>query len=275
MEIDNPKNISFLQDEEKIEYILKNAYLITTQYRHILVDEAQDLPGNWLSLLYAMLEKCEESNMWIFEDPFQVVRRNTTRQENGNFTKYSLTKVFRNTHNVFEAYQHCYRSLREQVTATEESFSEEELSQPCIDHDVYGLSPHYIRGENDDQLGDALVSTIKVLLNERVPFSDVAVVTCSTEVNHVCKVLESENIMWKDADGRRTSKQNKDNHPPVIVDSYQRFKGLEVKVLIFFIPSGWEPRPMDIYVGFSRSFCHLVVIGNSRMINKIKEDQGD
>jgi superfamily I DNA and RNA helicase len=46
MEIDNPKNISFLQDEEKIEYILKNAYLITTQYRHILVDEAQDLPGN-------------------------------------------------------------------------------------------------------------------------------------------------------------------------------------------------------------------------------------
>lgn len=270
MEIDNLKNPFFIQVEKKIEYILENRrHLIPYKYRHILVDEAQDLPGKWLSLLYAMLEK-KESNIWIFEDPFQVVRRNTKRPENGNFTKYSLTKVFRNTHNVFEAYQHCYKSLREQVIATEESFSKEELSQPCIDHDVYGLSPEYIPGENNDQLGDALVSTMKALLSKRVLFSDVAVITCGTEVNQVRKILENGKIMWKDADGRRSSQPNKDNHPPVIVDSYQRFKGLEAKVLIFFIPSGWEPRPMDIYVGFSRSFCHLVVIGTSRMINDIK-----
>ena len=37
------------------------------------MDEAQDLPGNWLELLDGLLNKQEKSsNMWVFEDPFQV-----------------------------------------------------------------------------------------------------------------------------------------------------------------------------------------------------------
>lgn len=70
-----------LQDGEKVNYILSehilkkyftSKYTNTNKFRHILVDEAQDLPGNWLELLDELLNKREKSNMWIFEDPFQV-----------------------------------------------------------------------------------------------------------------------------------------------------------------------------------------------------------
>ena len=238
------------------------------------MDEAQDLPGNWLQLLEAILRRRAQSNIWIFEDPFQVVRRNVTRPEMERFKKHSLTKVFRNPHNVFESYQHCHASLREQVP--KESFSEEELTQPTIDHNVYGLSPEYISGESDNQLGVVLVTTLKRLQQQGVAFSDVAVITCGNEVPaEVKRCLENAHIKSEDAVESTKSKYSKRKRedPPVIVDSYQRFKGLESKVLVFFIPRGWTPRDVDIYVGFSRSFCHLIVIGTSRIINHIKQQQ--
>ncbi len=251
-------------------------YTKTPKYHHILVDEAQDLPGNWLTLLKAILRKHQKSSIWIFEDPFQVVRRFVTRPEMKRFEKHCLTKVLRNPHNVYEAYQHCHARLREQVP--KESFSEEELNQPTIDHNVYGLSPEYISGESDNQLGVFLVSTLKRLHKQGVALSDVAVITCGNEVPaEVKRCLEDAHIKSEDAVESTKSKYSKSKreHPPVIVDSYQRFKGLESKVLVFFIPCGWPPRDVDIYVGFSRSFCHLIIIGTSKMINKIKQQQSD
>ena len=244
-------------------------YTKTPKYHHILVDEAQDLPGNWLTLLKAILRKHQKSNIWIFEDPFQVVRRFVARPEMKRFEKHCLTKVLRNPHNVFEAYQHCHARLREQVP--KESFSEGELTQPTIDHNVYGLSPEYISGESDNQLENSLVSTLKRLRRKGVAFSDVAVITCGNEVPaEVKRCLEDAHIKSEDAVESTKSKREY-----VIVDSYQRFKGLESKVLVFFIPRGWTPREVDIYVGFSRSFCHLIVIGTSKIINHIKQQQSD
>jgi hypothetical protein len=263
--------VDYILEQEILKKYFKSKYTNTSKYRHILVDEAQDLPGNWLALLDAMLNKKEKSNLWVFEDPFQVVRRNATRPDNAWFKKHSLTKVFRNTHNIFKAYQHCYESLREEVVSIEKSFSNEELSSPSVDHDVHGLSPEYITAENDDQLKDSLLTTLKALHSQGVPFCDVAVITCATTVSYVTEVLKAENVKCEKADKHPALKYTKNKGvSPVFVDSYQRFKGLESKVLIFLIPNGWEPRPMDIYVGFSRSFCHLVVIGTSRMINDIK-----
>ncbi len=256
---------------------VRSRYANTSKYRHILVDEAQDLPGNWLKLLEAILRKRAQSNIWIFEDPLQVVRRNVTRPEMERFEKHSLTKVFRNTHNVFESYKHCHASLREQVP--KESFSEEELTQPIIDHNVYGLSPEYISGESDNQLKHALLSRLQHLQQQGVAFSDVAVITCGGDEvrDDVKDYLEDARIKSENAVKATKSKYSKRKRkdPPVIVDSYQRFKGLESRVLVFFIPRGWTPRDVDIYVGFSRSFCHLIVIGTRKMINKIKQQQSD
>ena len=266
--------MDYILEQEILKKYFKSKYTNTLKYRHILVDEAQDLPGKWLALLDAMLNKNEKSDLWVFEDPFQAVRRNITRPDNTRFKKHSLTKVFRNTHNIFEAYQHCHERLRKEVISTNKSFSEKELSPPRIHHDVYGKSPEYISVEST-QLKVSLVSSLKRLQREGVAFLDVAVVTCSTEVrDEITNYLETAGIKWENAEeGIKLKYSEIKGDPPVIVDSYQRFKGLEAKVLIFFIPSGWTPRDMDIYVGFSRSFCHLIVIGTSSVIDNIKKDQ--
>ena len=248
-------------------------YTKTSKFLHILVDEAQDLPGEWLTLLNEMLNKAKKSFLWIFEDPFQTVRRNTTRPDNERFTKYHLTKVFRNPHSVFEAYQHVYKSLKDYVSTNNVgSFSNDELTPPSISHDVYGMAPEYIIAETDNELKTSLLSTLNELREKGVRFSDVAVITWRVEeAKQIRRYLKSGNIDCNDADQCSQWKYNPEKpNPPVIVDSYQRFKGLESKVLIFLVSSFWEPRKQDIYVSFSRSFCHLIVIANTIVIKHIK-----
>ena len=274
------KSVQSMKDEEKINYIMKNnllakyatsRYTHTPKFHHILVDEAQDLPGNWLQLLDGLLQE-GKSDICIFEDPFQVVRGNAARprSESARFKKHSLTRVFRNTRNVFEAYQHCRETLRDQVCSIEGSSSDKDLSPPTVDHNVFGLSPEYITKENDQQLKDELVFTLKRLQTRGVILLDVAVITCGNEVRNLRHYLETKGIQCENAE--KDFKRNMPD-PPIIVESYQRFKGLESKVLIFFIPLSWEPQDVDIYVGFSRSFCHLIVIGTNRVISAIKTRQ--
>ena len=264
-----------------LERYFSSKYTNTSKFLYILVDEAQDLPGEWLTLLDAMLNQRAKSFLRIFEDPFQTVRRNATRPDNDRFTKHRLTKVFRNPHSVFEAYVHVYESLKDEVIAKNvESFSDDELSPPSIFHDVYGMAPKYINAETENQLKTSLVSTLKELQMKGVLFSDVAVITLNKhEAEKIRKYLMCEQLNCDDADhaDRCTEWKNspKRANPPVIVDTYQRFKGLESKVLIFLVPSCWEPRNQDIYVSFSRSFCYLVVIANTKVIEYIKRCQNE
>ena len=202
----------------------------------------------------------------------QVVRRDANRPEIARFTSHVLTKVIRNTHNIFEAYQHCYSSLLEEVVSEEESqLSNQELCQPTIDHDVYGLSPEYITGENVS----VLITTLKEWHDsKKVAYSDMAVITESAvEVRKTREVLEGNGIKTENAETYLKNKYKGKSKPDLPVESYQRFKGLEAKVLIFYIPKGWAPQYVDIYVGFSRAYCHLIVIGPSRIINKLNQNQ--
>ena len=61
-----------LEEPGILRKYFQSNYTRTKKFRHILVDEAQDLPGDWLELLGELLNKKDKSNMWIFEDPFQV-----------------------------------------------------------------------------------------------------------------------------------------------------------------------------------------------------------
>lgn len=203
----------------------------------------------------------------------QVVRKHTNRPEKSGFTSYVLTKVLRNTHNIYEAYHHFYRNLLVDVVSVEESqLSNKELSPPIVDHGIYGLSPEYIVGENVCEL---LISTLKDWHDrKKVPYSDMAVITETvTAADSTRKVLEECGIKSEDAVTCLESKYKVKGKPGLCVESYQRFKGLEARLIIFYIQKGWEPQDVDIYVGFSRSFCHLIVIGTSKIIEELKQTQ--
>ena len=203
-----------------------------------------------------------------------MVRRNAARpkSESSRFEKHSLTRVFRNTHNIFEAYQYCRETLRDQVREIEGSLSDKDLSPPTVEHNVFGLAPEYITKESDKQLKEELVVTLKRLKSRGVISLDIAVITYGNEACNLRHYLETKGIKCEKAE---EDFERNMSDPPVIVESYQRFKGLESKVLIFFIPSLVEPQDVDIYVGFSRSFCHLIVIGTNRVISAIKTRQDE
>ena len=202
----------------------------------------------------------------------QVVRKHTKRPEKSGFTSYVLTKVLRNTSNIYEAYKHFYRNLLDDVVSVEESqLSNKELSPPIVDHGIYGLSPQYIPGENVY----SLISTLKEWYESKaVPYSDMAVITeTATAAANIRKVLEEANIKSEDAVTYLENKYKVKGKPGLCVESYQRFKGLEARLIIFFIQKGWEPQDVDIYVTFSRSFCHLIVIGTSKIIEELNQNQ--
>lgn len=161
--------------------------------------------------------------------------------------------------------------LEEVVSVEESQLSNQEFCQPTVDHDVYGLSPEYITGES----ADTLVSTLKEWHSTKgVSFSDMAVITQSdTEASNIRKMLELNSIKSENAEAYLTNKYKVKGKPSLPVESYQRFKGLEAKLLIFYIPKGWAPQDVDIYVGFSRAFCHLVVIGTTRIIEELNQNQ--
>ena len=165
--------VDFILQSNLLEKYFKSNFTKTSKYRHILVDEAQDLPGKWLKLLFAMLNKKENPCLWVFQDPFQVVRRDaelpdTHEKARLRFTHCYLTKVLRNTHNIFQAYQHCYDSLCKPISR---------LKPPAINHDVHGLPTQYIPAD-DMELHPTLISTLQELQRKKVAFYEVAVITC-------------------------------------------------------------------------------------------------
>ena len=162
--------------------------------------------------------------------------------------------------------------MLEKVVSVEESqLSNQELVPPTIDHDVYGLSPEYITGEN---VGVLITKLKEWHDSKKVFYSDMAVITESAiEANNTRKALEENRIKTEDEETYLNNKYKGKGKAGLYVESYQRFKGLEAKVLILYIPKGWAPQDVDIYVAFSRAYCHLIVIGPSRIINELNQNQ--
>lgn len=275
----------FTQDADLVQQILRNPNILINyfkrdgmyKYRHILIDEAQDHSGEWLRLFKNLLNKTLASSIWVFSDSYQVVRREIDmpdKTQKEDFQERTLRKVVRNTHEVFNAYQHVFAD----INATESS------SKPVVEHNVYGVEPEYIVAQNEEEIQDKVLEKLKELLEKKVSNRDLEIAVITHGNSHsflgpkpsdtIRKFLESNEISCTDAEeGTRMRHYKKIPRNKVIVDTVQRFKGLEAKVLIFCIVGDWKPRDVDVYVAFSRSFCHLIVIGKSDTITEIKTKQ--
>ena len=270
-----------------MEHILSHPKILTAyfkrpgqlKYQFILVDEAQDLSGRWLKLMNSMLNKKQNScSIWVFSDPYQMVRRGTEmpdETELEGFETLVLTRVLRNTREVFEAYQYCFNSQDNSIRRTN-------LGKPVVEHDVYGSSPEYIKVESDQEFDQAVLHKINELYSKKVSLLDIAVLTQGNARSNdfssrekLKEFLTSNKIPCQDCvEGtKKRHYKRKRKGPSVTIDTLQRFKGLEAKVLMFCIVGDWSPRDCDLYVGFSRSFCHLIVIGKGRTIEEINEKQ--
>ncbi|XP_046846582.1 uncharacterized protein LOC124440271 [Xenia sp. Carnegie-2017] len=259
------------EDRNIVEFILRNggvekyfrSKFTKTQHKYtlLLIDEAQDLSGEWIKLLQGLLNK-NKGAMYVFEDPFQNVR-GTESPQNEHFVPYFLHKVLRNTHNTFKAYKGCYEQL---AIATETKH----LSPPTVDHTVFGLEPWYKSENTKEKLQASLLSTVEELLGKGIGYDNIAIISSGGKDDMV-DLVEFLTSKIPICDAKVSNEKKKEKIKSVIVDSYQKFKGLEAKVLIFYIPIGWTPPYEAIYVSLSRAFCLPIVLGGRKEIDRIKD----
>ena len=244
-------------------------------FRYIFVDEAQDFDGDWLDVINRLRYQpvLAESSIWVFSDAYQAIRyqaqnRVITEKLEKFPVKRCLTNVVRNTHEVFKTYDYYFE---------DERFSNAQL-RPSVSHEVYGAAPKYESVLNNKEAYYAIKNEIELLRKEKIPMIDVAIIAQNQNVrDKIAKFFKHVEINWVDAIvgakiklgyGHTVYDQVPDN--PVILESLQRFKRLESKVLIFCILNDWEPRDVDLYVGFSRAFCRLVVIGIPKFFQELR-----
>ena len=258
-------------------------------YDHILVDEGQDLYGqNWPSLLQHMHRRSRPAQeemsarrryFWVMYDSNQHLYFG--KKPPPSHVEYiqgsaELSKVFRNTDNVFKQSKKYFKSLMSN-------------DRPItLGHGVTGLPiewddslascsviPEGTRLKVEIRQGASLVvNWIEKLEKEKVHPKDICVLVQNQEKQRLLRnEIERIGGNSQTADDLLENSRN-----CAVVESIQRFKGLESKVVILFNPpfQGYSQFCTKelLYAAVSRCSCFLVVISSKEGCIALKSDVG-
>ena len=258
-------------------------------YDHILVDEGQDLYGqNWPSLLQHMHRRSQPAQeemsarrryFWVMYDSNQHLYFG--KKPPPSHVEYiqgsaELSKVFRNTDNVFKQSKKYFKSLMSN-------------DRPItLGHGVTGLPiewddslascsviPEGTRLKVEIRQGASLVvNWIEKLEKEKVHPKDICVLVQNQEKQRLLRnEIERIGGNSQTADDLLENSRN-----CAVVESIQRFKGLESKVVILFNPpfQGYSQFCTKelLYAAVSRCSCFLVVISSKEGCIALKSDVG-
>ena len=234
-----------------------------SRYRHIFVDEGQDLYSpKWPELLQLFLQKDEDEDdephfLWVMYDSNQHIQPSAENFQ--CFQQYlknssQLPNVLRNTENIFDMSKKYYSSVMPSMCP------ELRLGHNIVGHNVVldDSLPELLKLEKGAQL---VADHVRRFESQNVQMRDICILT--TEKT-------TRNRLTKELDGRKIPCQNAEQHiltevPAVIVESIRRFKGLESKVVILFDPlnakSSLNQQSIGLlYSAISRCCCYLLIL---------------
>ena len=281
-------------------------------YDHILVDEGQDLYGqNWPSLLQHMHRRSQPAQeemsarrryFWVMYDSNQHLYFG--KKPPPSHVEYiqgsaELSKVFRNTDNVFKQSKKYFKSLMSNdrpitlghgVTGLPIEWDDSLASCSVIPEGTrlkveirQGASlvvsgeeiPQGARLKEEIRQGARLVvNWIEKLEKEKVHPKDICVLVQNQEKQTLLRnEIERIGGNSQTADDLLENSRN-----CAVVESIQRFKGLESKVVILFNPpfQGYSQFCTKelLYAAVSRCSCFLVVISSKEGCIALKSDDG-
>lgn len=233
------------------------------RYRHIFVDEGQDLYfPKWPELLQLFLQKDEDEDdephfLWVMYDSNQHVQPSAEnfrcfRQHLKNSSH--LTNVLRNTEKIFDMSKKFYSSVMPSMCP------ELRLGHKIVGRNVVldNSLPEQLKLEKGAQL---VADHVQRFVSQNVQTRDICILT--TEKT-------TRNRLTKELDGHKIPCQNAEQHiqtenQAVIVESIRRFKGLESKVVILFDPlnakSSLNQQSIGLlYSAISRCCCYLLIL---------------
>ena len=275
-------------DQEKREHVAEAVKLLekgtssNQQYDHIFVDECQDLCGDKWPILFKKLQKdandlFDESDdegeckhIWFLYDANQYLRF-SDQQHQFNLKKTTkLSRVLRNTGNVFKQSRKYYKS---KVTGELQlGHSEDGLSIKMDDSLSSTEDPGY-------QGAEAITKHISTLRLHNVKDKDICVLVKNVRIRDELKAkLTHLGVKTQDAEELFDTTKGQNN---VIVESIWRFKGLESKVVILYNPPFFEDKDWTVkttneilYTAVSRCFCYLVVITTKQGCKALQSPKG-
>ena len=282
-------------------------------YDHILVDEGQDLYGTkWPTLLKHIhkgsrgsAQEARPGFFWVMYDVNQHLylgKKSPRSHFDGIQNNAELNVVFRNTDNIFKQSKKYFKSLMSngspitlghEVTGLPIEWDDSLASCSVIPEGTRLVArleeipqgarlvvsgEEILQGprlkEEIRQGARLVVNWIEKLEKEKVHPKDICVLVQNQEKQRLLRD-EIERIGWNSqtADDLLENSRN-----CAVVESIQRFKGLESKVVILFNPpfQGYSQFCTKelLYAAVSRCSCFLVVISSKEGCIALKSDVG-
>jgi UvrD-like helicase C-terminal domain/AAA domain/Nuclease-related domain len=236
------------------------------RYHAIVVDEGQDFDPGWLLSLEGLLFGGREDALYVFHDPAQALFREDSVGGLG-LDEYPLAINCRNA---------------QPIHALIERFAGEGLAAEALRQD--GRKPELIEADGPRATIKALRAVLHQLrVDEGVKPWDIAVLTGTrledSPVWHVPGRQFGNEVLGNpavDDAGRSLGAASRDvpelPDDVILCDTIRRFKGLERPVIILVELSTTDASMLDrlLYVGGSRARQHLVVIGPSGVLSRLR-----
>lgn len=259
-----------------IQIVLDPSYTVE-KFDSIFIDEAQDLYGNWEFLFDVLHNKGDGHYKWIFYDNNQKVRYSAPPTRNTLRPEYHLTKVIRNTKNIFEASMPFYRSnktvkIAHKIIGVEvlhTIFTDQDIENINLNvvwfilNSIYQLSSRFgavrpgdicVLMENEDR-AKTIGNKIQQQSNGKVVYF---------QLPQMVEYMAQPQQWPRPLVGDR-------GNIGVTVDSVSRFKGLESKAVILVIGARNTRNVIEkMYVGTTRAFCHLTILYTESVGNHLK-----
>ena len=236
------------------------------RYHAIVVDEGQDFADEWLLSLEGLLFGGREDVLYVFHDPAQALFREDVVAGLG-LQEYTLGMNCRNA---------------QPIHALIRRFAGKELEAEALRQD--GRAPELIQAVDPEATIKALRSVLhRLRTDEGVKPWDIAVLTGArleaSAVWHVPGHRFGNEVLGNPAVDVAGRNLGLPAHlvpelptDVILFNTIRRFKGLERPVIVLVELGGAEPRMLDrlLYVGASRARQHLVVIGTSEVLDRLR-----
>jgi hypothetical protein len=225
---------------------LINSYeIVPLEYDAIIVDEGQDFRDEyWLAIDMLFDSQNEDSRLYIFQDGNQAIYSSSSDLPINELPLY-LSNNCRNTRPIHNAAYKYYEG--------------EEIDAPEIE----GEPIQFIIGDTLDKQASYIDKKISnLIIEEKVSPEDIVLIV-SNDYNIAESLLKNtkNSKLWafKDFEPKKH----------VLVETAKRFKGLESKIIFFWITDPYSIDEKLLYVSISRARLRLWIIGNEAIASKI------
>lgn len=213
----------------------------------IIVDEGQDFLPHWWTVLIEALDTNGKGLLRVFYDSNQRVYGSmTVIPVQVKRIPIKLTRNLRNTRRIHQEAQKFYRGFVIEPMGPE------------------GVEIDWIESKSLPDMRDQIENNLlRLINNERVNPSNIAVLAANEHIiNELAPRSTIININGQSCDTAETGY--------FIIDTIRRFKGLESQVVILAVTPDLVTDEEMIYVALSRARTHLIVIGDTPSLQRIR-----